>query len=229
MGGDHDVADLLEVADPADAVDQQRLAGGDHLAAADVGVVLLQGGADLAQGQAVLDQPFRGDDDVVLALQAAPGVDLGDAGNLAQLRLDHPVVQGAQLIEGALGIVGAQHVVEDLAQPGGDRPEFRALDPCRQFHGGQALHDQLSRIVDWHIVAEGHHHLRQAELGDRADADQMRQAGNCQFHRHGQLFFDLFRPEGRGDGVDLHLHRGGVGEGVDRQTRQGPAADGTGD
>ncbi len=36
-------------------------------------------------------------------------------------------------------------------------------------------------------------------------------------------------PEGRGDGVDLHLHRGGVGKGVDRQAQQRPGADSEGD
>ena len=42
----------------------------------------------------------------------------------------------------------------------------------------------------------------------------------------GDLLLDLLRPEGRRDGVDLHLHRGGVGEGVDVEVKQRQAAHG---
>ncbi len=154
---------------------QQGLPAGHHLAAADIGVVLPQGVGDIAVGQPVLEKRLGRDDDVVLLLVPAPGVDLRHPGDLAQFRLDHPVVQGAQLGQAALRVLRAQHIVENLPQSGRDRPQLGTFDPLGQLHARQALHDELAGVEDRHLVLEDGDHLGETELGDGADVDQPRQ------------------------------------------------------
>ena len=56
LGLDHDVADLVEVLDPADAVDERGFAAAEEVAAADVAIVLLQGRDNFTERQVVLDE-----------------------------------------------------------------------------------------------------------------------------------------------------------------------------
>ena len=94
----------------------------------------------------------RVDDDLELLLVAAPGVDLGDARHRAQLRLDDPVVDRAQLGE-RLPCAG-DDVVEDLAQARGDRAHLRPLDAGGQLDALQPLVDDLAGEVDVGAVLE---------------------------------------------------------------------------
>ena len=69
---------------------------------------------------------------MILPLEAADGVDLGDAGRVAQLRPDHPVLQGAQVF-GRVGLavgttctrLGLDRVHEDFAQTRRDGAKLR--------------------------------------------------------------------------------------------------------
>ncbi len=229
IAGQDDGANLFGTGHLADAMHQQRLPGGNHLTAADIGVVCLQGITDVTEGETIFDQRLGGDNDVILPLHPSPGINLGNAGDFAQLRLHHPVMQAPEFVEAALRVVGTKDIMEDLTKTGGDRPKFGAFDPRRQGDAGESFHDQLPRIVDRHVITKGGDDLGKTELGDRTDADQGGQTGNSQLHRHGQLPFHLFRTKGRSDGVDLHLHRRGVGEGIDRQVQQRPGAGAKGD
>ena len=74
-----------DVGGQAEPMHQQRFAAAHHLAAAHVLVVGLQRLDELFERQAVFDQPLRLGHDMVLLLEAAPGVDLGHARHLAQL------------------------------------------------------------------------------------------------------------------------------------------------
>ena len=113
---DDDVGDFLDVRGQAQAMHQQRLPAAHHLAAAHVLVVRLQRLKELFERQAVFHQPLRLGDDVELLLESAPGVDFRHAAHLAQLRLDHPILDLAQFRERAVGVVRADHVMEHLAQ-----------------------------------------------------------------------------------------------------------------
>ncbi len=78
LGLEDDLRDVLDRADQPDAADDELLGVAVEDAAADVRVVVPDGLVDLADGQAVLEQPVRVDDDLVLLDVAAEGVDLAD-------------------------------------------------------------------------------------------------------------------------------------------------------
>ncbi len=80
-----------------------------------------------------------------------------------------------------------------------------------------ALVDQLPREVDIGAVLEDHRNLRQAVARQRARLLQTRQAGHDGFDRIGDALFGLQRRVAGRGGVDLHLHVGDIGHGVDWQ------------
>ena len=122
---------------------------------------------DLVEGQLVLDRAVGVDADLILLLEAAPGVDLGRARHRAQLGLDDPVVDGAQL--GEVVALAGDEVVEDLAQARWrPAPSSAARCPSGSSTVAEPLVDQLAGEVDVGAVLEGDDDLRQAELGDRA-------------------------------------------------------------
>ena len=218
---DDDVPDPFQVAYPGLAMDQEGLARGDDLPAAHVAVVVLQGREDLPQGEAVLDQDFGIHHHLVLQLEPAPGIDLGDARHLAHFGLDDPVVQGPDLVQGPARILGPDRIVEDLAQARGDGPELGPFDSLGQLHAADPLQDELAGIVDGRLVIEGGHDLGKTELGDGADVLQPRKARDGDLDGHGDLLLDFRRAQGGRDRIDLHLDRGGVGKGIHRGADHG--------
>src|SRR5262249_48537976 len=162
---DDDAAQVVDGPAQGNAVNQVDLAGAGQVAAADTDVIRLQRVHDLLERDAVLEQPQRVDAHLVLLLQAAPAVDLGDARHGRQGRLDDPVLDRAQLVQ-RLAAAG-DGVVENLAQSGRDRPHLRPGDAGGEFDGIQTLGDDLAGEVDVGAVAEVDDHLRQTELRDR--------------------------------------------------------------
>ena len=67
------------------------------IAGADIGVVGGQRRHDVAEAEPIGHQPRRIGQHVELPLEAADGVDLDDARHGAELRLDDPVLHGAQI------------------------------------------------------------------------------------------------------------------------------------
>jgi hypothetical protein len=114
--------------------------------------------------------------------------------------------------------------VEDLPEPGGDRAEGGPLDPRRQLDRGEPLGDLLPREPGVGPVGEPERHLREPEPRERAELLDPRQARQRLLDGHGELALGLDRPERRGDGVHLHLHRRRVREGVDGQRAEGERA-----
>ena len=72
----------------------------DHQVAADVGVAVGQGGLQLGQGDAVALQPVGIGVDLVALDRAAAAGDVHDARHAAELALQHPVLQGLEVVEG---------------------------------------------------------------------------------------------------------------------------------
>ena len=169
-----------------------------------------------------------------LLLVAADRVDLDDARHGAKLRPDDPVLDGPEVGRGVglagrllcagLGLDGI-HV--DLAQAGRDRAH-RRLGAGRQLVLGllDALVDELAGEVDVGAVLEDDRHLAEAIARQRAGVFQPRQAAHRGLERKGDALLDLQRRVARRHGVDLHLHVGDVGHGVDRQAREVPRAEG---
>ena len=115
--------------------------------------------------------------------------------------------------------------MKHLPQAGGDRPHLRPGHPRRHLDGSEALIDELAGEVDVGAVTEGDDHHRQAEHAGAADVFEPRHPPHRQFHREGDLPLYLFGHHPGSDGVDLHLHRRGVGEGIDDQPAHGYPAD----
>ena len=220
----HDRADVLEVADQADAAHEKRLRPLPQDAAAGVRVVAGERLVDVVDRDAVIAQAVRVDEHLVLLDVAAGRVDLGDAGDRAEQRPHHPVLYRApleQLVLGqrALAVVGPlERVLVDLAERRRHRPEHRR-HPLRQVGADleQPLHDQLAREVDVGRVGEDERDQRQAGLVERAELGQAGQAGHRDLERHGDEALDLLRRAARCLGRDLHLDVGDVGERVDRK------------
>ncbi len=167
-----------------------------------------------------------------LPLKAADGVDLGDARRGAQLRPDHPVLQGAQVrgrVRGAVGLasvgLGLHGVHENLAQPGGDGAHFR-VQPFGQLGRDllQALSDLLAGKVQVGAVLEHDSDLGEPITRQRAAVVQLGQAGHGRFNGKGHPLLGLQRRVARGLGVDLDLDVGDVRRGVDGKVTVAPHA-----
>jgi hypothetical protein len=159
---DHDVADFLGIRDLPGGADQVLLAVSFDVAGADIGIVGRQRRHHVAERQLVRHQAGRVRQHVELLFVAADRVHLDDTGNRAQLRLDDPILDGAEIGGGirlALGIarvglcLDREHV--DFAEPGRDRAH-RGLDARRQLvlHLLDALVDEVAGEIDVGPVQE---------------------------------------------------------------------------
>ena len=172
--------------------------------------------------------------DHILAFQPADAVHFGDAGDLSQ-HWDNDIFlgfgQGHQMFVlgagrlqasvmrlGVRRVIPFQRVIENLAQPGGDRCQLRRRT------GRQCRHRSRQPFV--HHLAGAHHigavfiqqgHLRQARTGERAEASETGLAAHQSLDRHRHPRLDLLAGEARHGGVHLHLHAGHIGNGIDGQ------------
>ncbi|MNJ59365.1 hypothetical protein D3C77_550470 [compost metagenome] len=78
------------------------LAAAFHIAGADVGIVAFQGRNQIVEGQFIGGQTLGVRCNQVLVGIAADGVDLGHTRHVAQLRLDDPILDYAQ-VRGCVG------------------------------------------------------------------------------------------------------------------------------
>ena len=150
---------------------------------------------------------------------AAQAVDVGDAGDGAQLRADHPVEQGAFLGQRQVALDG-EH--EHFAERRRDR-RHAAGGAGRQVAlcGGQAFADLLAGPVDIGAVLEIDGDVGQRVFGGRAQQALVRDAEHFLLDRHGEAGFDFLRRHAGRLQDDLDLRRGHIGEGVDRQAAKG--------
>ena len=227
------IRDVLDRLHATDGANRELLAAPVDDAAASVLDVLRDERREFAEGEVAFDERrgLRLDD--VLLLVAAGAVDLSDAGDGAEERLDDVFLEFAQddeLFKFGRGfllrfstIVHA--VVKNLAKARADGCEFREDAGGQEFERAlQALGDELARAVDVGVVFELKRDLRETELRDRAHLFDPGQAGEFEFEWLGDELFGFFGGEGGDLRVDLHLHAGDVGHGVDRQMQRGPEA-----
>jgi hypothetical protein len=85
--------------DQADAAHDGRLRPEIDGLAADVGIRPTERGNHLAHGQIVRLQPVLVDHHVIGAFLAAPAGHVDDAGNRAETTLQHPVLQGLEILD----------------------------------------------------------------------------------------------------------------------------------
>ncbi len=204
---------------------QQLLTAALDVPGADVGVITLKRRDQVGEGQLVRRQPFQIRSDLVFLGKAADGVDLGHTRDVAQLRLDDPVLNHPQIRRcvGATVILertvsGFHGPQENFAEAGGNRPHHRFGALGQLLLGDlQPLVDQLPGEEQVGTVLENHRDLRQPRTRQRTGLFQRRQTGHGGFNREGDALLGFQRREPGGAGVDLHLDIGDVGHGVDRQ------------
>ncbi len=127
----HDVADIVQVADQANPPNQIAFFIDRHLAATGIGIVAGQGVVDILHREVVMMQALRVCRDLVFAGIAAHGVDFCHARHAAQHRSHNPVLHDAALgqlfhREGTFAICRMlDGVLVDLTQPGGYWPQDR--------------------------------------------------------------------------------------------------------
>ncbi|MNJ21356.1 hypothetical protein D3C77_157060 [compost metagenome] len=223
--GQDDIGDVIDAGQLPRCANQQLLAATLDVAGTDVGVVALKCGEQVAQGQLIGRQPFGVWRNLILLGETTDGVDLRHPTHIAQLRLDDPVLDLAQVGRRVGAAIGLARIVgsfdgpqEDLAKAGRDRAHGR-FNAFRQLFTRllQALVDQLPGEEQVGALLEDHRHLRQPRTRQRTGLFQPRQAGHRGFDGEGDALLGFQRRKARGLGVDLHLDVGDVRHGIDRQ------------
>ena len=192
----------------------------DHVAA-DVAVASHDGVDDRRERDAERAQPVRIHVDLVLPNDAADAGHLRDAGHGIELVADEPVLERAQLLQRVA--LALHRVPEDVADPGGVRPE-RRHHPRRQRLGKeiQALEHTRAGEVEVHRVLEDHVDHREAEGGGGADHPHARQSLEAHRERIRDLVLHFLRRAARPVGEHDHLVVGQVRDGVDGRGEQRP-------
>ncbi|OQC39631.1 MAG: hypothetical protein BWX64_01605 [Acidobacteria bacterium ADurb.Bin051] len=235
--GEDDRADGGQVGEQPLAADQVLLSLVHEVAAAHRAVARPQRGEDLAHREAVGGEPLGVEGHLEGLQLAAERVHLDDPRHRAELVVDVPVEDRAQLHRGVAplgrrapcraGAVGAHLELVDLAEAGRDRPELRLAVPLRDplAGDGEPLAHELAGPVDVGPLVEDDGDDREPEAGERADLLDPRQAAHRRLHREGDEPLHLLRREPGAVGEDLHLDVRDVRHRVDRQVEQGVDAE----
>ena len=208
----HDAPDVVGRAQQADAADRVLLRALGDVAAAGIGVAASERVEEILEGQLVGAQLVEVRLHLVLLDEPAHADDVGNARNLPQAALDHPVLQRAQ-VRGR-GAVAAQAVTHDLAHGRGVRRDV-GLHAGRNVHAAQSLGHLSPHQVDVGVVVVGDDGVAQPELGVREHADRVRQSRERGLDRQRHLLFDLLGGAAGEERDDRHLRVGDVGEGLD--------------
>ena len=221
MRVEQDRFDFPFVLHAAEAAHRVLLGGMLNETGAEVIVVVADTLENVAQRQAAALQAIRVDHDFVLLGEATPGVDVGDAGDGAQLVLDLPVVERLQL-HGAVA-VALDRVLVDLAERGGDRPHGGLQSLGNAVAGlDQAFTDELPGEVGRDAVFEDNRDHREPELRDRAHLQGVGQTHQRRLDGEGDKLLDLDGRQSRRVAQDRDLIVGEVGEGVDGEVPHRP-------
>ena len=173
--------------------------------------------------QAISEQAFRVELDLVLAHFATVRQYIRDTIDRHQQQFHDPVVETAQSQNVVLlRIVGAQDVLEYLPKSGGVGSHFRYanaigyLFACRL----QAFEYQLPGKIDIGAFLEHDRDNRKPGLRDGAHLFDVGERVHHCFDRERDELFDFFRRQPARFRVDLHLHIGHIRKRVKVQFRQ---------
>ncbi|MHC2945234.1 hypothetical protein ACVIJX_002382 [Bradyrhizobium diazoefficiens] len=152
-----------------------------------------------ARGERIVER-----DDLERPHVAAEGIHVGNPGNRAQRRSDHPVEQGSPFRQRQLGAVDGKH--EHLAERTGDRRK-PATHPLGKVTSDvrQPLGDLVARPVDIRAVLEIDRDVGERVFSGRAKDLLVRQAQQFELDRDGDALLDLLRRQARCLHDDFHL------------------------
>ena len=224
--------DVVARLEKADAADEILLFAPLEDVPADVEVVPAERLADLPEGEVVGEELLRVHRHMVLLDVAAEGVDLADAGHGLEQRGQDPVLNGPDLGQVFLrvhagGPVPREGVLIDLAHGRGHRSHGDLRARGDALPGlDQPLEDELAGEIDIDAVLEDDRDDRQPRLGHGADLGQPGQAAHHDLDGIRDEPLHLGRRHARDGRQDLDLDIGHIGEGIDRDARDGPNTQG---
>ena len=227
----HDPPDVVQRAGQAQATDVVGVVAAFDVGPAGVGVVALQGGEQVANGEPHALQAKRVHRHFELLQEAPEAVDLRHARRAHQAACDDPVLHLAQLhgrepvLETGLGM---HHVLVHLAQAGAQRREVGGLHAVGHVSAYelQALGHQLTGEVGVEGVVEHHGHLAHAEARDAAQLMHLGQVAQGLLDGVAHELLHLQGGQGGCDGDHLHLVVGDVGHRVHGQAHHGAHPEG---
>ena len=222
---DHDILDVLDRLDQANAAHDVLFRAFLQDIAAGVRIVLGHGIEDIVQRQVVLSQQPRFHHDLILFDEPAHGIDVDDILKALHHRPDDPIHECPPLHELFHGhfIVGFfiarpfQIELIDLAEPGRVRHQLGDRARRQQFLDFEhPFKHHLPRQIDIDVVLKNDRNHGQADLGERPDIGQAGRPHQLEFNGKGDEPFDLFRRKSLHLGDNLHQHVGHVGKGINR-------------
>ena len=213
--GDHNLADLLDIGGASHAVDEHSITRAADGAAADIEIVARDRLDRLIERQPVFPQEHRIEADLILLIEASPGVHLRRARNAPQGGLERPLLHRFDIRQAHAP--RHQQIVKHLAQAGRHRPHLGPLHPSRHADSREPLIDELPGQIDIGAILECDNHHREAKHAGAAQPLKPRHAAHRQFDRKCDLPLDLLGHHPGSGCVDLHLHWRGVGKGIDHQ------------
>jgi len=130
--GHHDVGNVVGGCHLPGSTNQELFTTAFNVSGTDVGIIPFQRRHKISQSQLVRRQAFWIGSNLIFFGETTNGVDFGDAGNVAQLRFDNPILDHPQVGRGVRAAVlfnGAFFCLdcpeENLTQAGRDRPHDR--------------------------------------------------------------------------------------------------------
>ena len=221
MDGEHDVADVLDGFQAAEAAHVIELAALGIEAAAGIAVVRGERAFHLQDGEADTGDFHGVEQHLILHGAAAKAGIIGHTGDGFVLGLDDPVLKRFEFHGRAVGAF--QHVTVDEAGRRGQRGDG-GRDAGGQAKAGEAVEDLLTGEVVVRAIAEGHDDIRQAVQRNGALGGHARDAVHADFHGYGDKAFHLFGGVAGPLGDELHHGRREIGIGIHRQAVQGARA-----
>ncbi len=216
FGFHHNGVEVVDARCQPDGADDQFLRIFFDELRTDIEVVRLDPVDDFVKRQVIAQQIGRIDIHMILLFVSTDAEHLGDAGNGLEVELDDPVLNGAQLFEGAFAGGVVQIIEEHQAHAGRNRPHTGFTESFGNLLArlGQPFADHLAAEVDIQSVLEVDVHHGEAEVGDTANLFHAGQTRHRGFDRIGDIFFHLFGRQPFGGGEDLNQIRGDIREGV---------------
>ena len=220
-GRDDDVGEVFQRADKGLAADEHLLPALLDVAATCRAVVALQRLEQVGEDEPARRQRLGPHGHLVRAQLSTEAVDLDHAGDGAKTRRHLPVEDVAKLHGGVS--VATDFELIDLPEPGRNRPHLGLAvalgDGLARL--AQPLTEHLTRPPDLRSLLEDNGDDREPEARQRAHLLDLGDAAHGLFHGHREEAFNLLGTQPRRLGQDLDLYVGDVGNGVDRQLKDG--------
>jgi hypothetical protein len=216
---EHDVADVLQRADAAEATHVVELSTFRVESAAGIRVIGAERRGDISRGKTGSRELCRIEQYLVFHRLAAQRREIGHAGHRAVLLVEHPVLQNLELHRGAVRAL--EHVSIHEARWRRERGHAG-----RHTRGDRDVRNALKRLLSREVVVrsvlEREPDIGEAVQGDRARHLELRQSAHPVLDGHRDESLDFLGRMARPLRDDLHHRRRDVRVCVHRESRERP-------